>query len=661
MLVYVGTLLPFRVCFLDVQVPEPEEVTLFWVIAGSIIDAFFWMDLILHFFFSYRDHHEREIDSIPRIAKQYICSTFAVDLISCLPVQLFQVLAEALFDDSTNTWSRLKRLPRIVKLLRLFRIAKVFAFVWHSEKWERVRGYATVRIANVFIGFFLVAHLLACGWYLMASMHDDIEVTWIYRRQLDGADIFEEGPFLQWIHAIYFVITVFTTVGFGDMSAYTSGEMLYTVFVMLVGAMVNAIITGEVINAIANSDVAAKQRKDQACLLRDFAKQTQLDEAVALQMQRFITSMRNVHQNYNREQVRQLILKSVFPRGLEGQLPQALFKGKLVNNLFLKRCGRNPPIRLSLHLAVMLHQRILLNGDFVYYRGDQPSGIHLVLSGVFAAIEIRRKSSSRDQRHSVHMKRVSNRLEDLEAVNFAWVHQGVVNPGEYFPFHLFCRGTYFGDAEVCTGQDARRSSVRCESDGTMLVLDKHDLAELVAEYPVNFAYLHKAARLRSYRWDKKAKAVPPFVGYADLAAYIIQKQFFKSAAKAKHARPPTTPTTGTGLSFFVDAIIGNSPVPLKTVPSKLRKVEWSRPGLSPAHTPDALSPAKSSIQAPDATAMGSDSNGITNHNYGQLSSRTSRDLHAEVAQLNRQMGEVQDVLRLLLQQRLSTPKILCSI
>ncbi|CAK9038711.1 unnamed protein product [Durusdinium trenchii] len=49
-----------------------------------------------------------------------------------------------------------------------------------------------------------------------------------------------QSPEVQWLHSFYFVLTVFTTVGFGDMSAFTEAEIGYVCFTMLLGAIVNS-------------------------------------------------------------------------------------------------------------------------------------------------------------------------------------------------------------------------------------------------------------------------------------------------------------------------------------------------------------------------------------------------------------------------------------
>ena len=66
----------------------------------------------------------------------------------------------------------------------------------------------------------------------------------------------------QWIHACYFILTVFTIVGFGDMSALTTLELCYVSIVMLVGTIVHSILVSEMINiAIAVDEFGKKQEK----------------------------------------------------------------------------------------------------------------------------------------------------------------------------------------------------------------------------------------------------------------------------------------------------------------------------------------------------------------------------------------------------------------
>merc|ERR1719277_1400011 len=118
-----------------------------------------------------------------------------------------------------------------------------------------------VRCVNFCVGLFWIVHLVACGWYLVAGVHDDPAETWVGRRQTGRVTsegemevLTDSNSFEQWVHSMYFVLTVFTTVGFGDISAFSVSEIVYAVFTMLIGAVAHSIIMGEMINTLTHSD-----------------------------------------------------------------------------------------------------------------------------------------------------------------------------------------------------------------------------------------------------------------------------------------------------------------------------------------------------------------------------------------------------------------------
>jgi len=95
--------------------------------------------------------------------------------------------------------------------------------------------------------------------------------------------------------------------------------------------------------------------------------------------------------------------------------------------------------------------------------------------------------------------------------------------GEFFPYQIFCARSYFGDVGVLLNKSARRTSVRCESDGSMLVFDKHDLVELAAEFPTHIWVLRKAACRRERASQLLLKTIKTrYASYQDLAASRIQ-------------------------------------------------------------------------------------------------------------------------------------------
>ena len=55
--------------------------------------------------------------------------------------------------------------------------------------WKWLQTLRGVRIINVLVGLFFSVHLLACGWYMCASLHADVEAGAAYHT----AAVFLEG------------------------------------------------------------------------------------------------------------------------------------------------------------------------------------------------------------------------------------------------------------------------------------------------------------------------------------------------------------------------------------------------------------------------------------------------------------------------------------
>ena len=105
--------------------------------------------------------------------------------------------------------------------------------VWRHTSDKSSRIYRCVKFV---LCLMWLVHLSACGLYLVASLHEEPLNTWVYRRTVSDDDtLMNSSPVTQWLTSMYFVITVITTVGFGDMSAYTSPEIVYIILMMLGG------------------------------------------------------------------------------------------------------------------------------------------------------------------------------------------------------------------------------------------------------------------------------------------------------------------------------------------------------------------------------------------------------------------------------------------
>ena len=93
---------------------------------------------------------------------------------------------------------------------------------------------------------FLV-HCAGCLYYLLADRYPHKGKTWI------GAVIpnFRETSLrIRYISAMYWSITTMTTVGYGDLHAQNSMEMIFIIFYMLFNLGLTAYLIGNMTNLV---------------------------------------------------------------------------------------------------------------------------------------------------------------------------------------------------------------------------------------------------------------------------------------------------------------------------------------------------------------------------------------------------------------------------
>ena len=78
--------------------------------------------------------------------------------------------------------------------------------------------------------------------------------------------------------SLYFVITVLTTVGFGDITAQTPAEFAFVTLLMIAGSSVFAYTTATVASIITNGDTIELAFRSRMDALRHFAKVLKLSK-----------------------------------------------------------------------------------------------------------------------------------------------------------------------------------------------------------------------------------------------------------------------------------------------------------------------------------------------------------------------------------------------
>jgi len=401
--------------------------------------------------------------------------------------------------------------------------------------WERFKG---IRVISFLLRLMFICHVMACGWYLIAALHKDPSITWVGRRNVvvDGEErpLLDMGPFELWLTSMYFILTVFTTVGFGDISAGTEAEIVYIILTMLVGAVVHSIIISEVIQVVTSTNKTDEFIQKQTQLLEAFSCHTNLDPKLYGRIKDDLERRSRLwaeSMSFDKAEMKTLLLSKYMPRSIIGKLPEGLHRGQLRKNLFLQPNSilYSMPPRLPSLMSIHLISVEFMSGEAVYQLHDFAFFLSLVLDGVFACVGLPGPYGGRDgmmvnwgSGSTLGNDRQKQEKHQMSMTKFL------------FPYRLFGPNSYVGDLE-CITSTMRRSTVRCERSGKMLILKKPDLFELINEFP-HYGELWATAAWRRESLRKAAlKQLKAPLHYHTFAATTIQQFIREKQAEWRRA------------------------------------------------------------------------------------------------------------------------------
>eukprot|EP00927_Polykrikos_kofoidii_P047579 TRINITY_DN41811_c0_g1_i1.p1 TRINITY_DN41811_c0_g1~~TRINITY_DN41811_c0_g1_i1.p1 ORF type:complete len:723 (+),score=74.09 TRINITY_DN41811_c0_g1_i1:313-2169(+) len=544
-MVYIGTAFIYHTAFITFQSPNGSYG--YWDEVNTAVDILFGIDLVVSFFFSYTDHLHHEVVNLSMIVKRYLCSSFFLNLIACLPAQAIDLLVPS----QLTKGARVTRLVKVAQLRRLSRFAK-FANLESLERFRDLQlvirhvmvsyvglplsvicSQRTMRLVGLVVALCWILHLLACGWAICGAFHEDFTQSWLVRREFsDGVTLLEKPTGVQWLHAVYFVLTVFTTVGFGDISPVSTIEILYAVVIMTVGIIIHSILISEVISILSITDAEQSFVQQHVAMIDRFCDHAELDTLSTTQMREWflIHAATWSKSDFDTTEVTHFFNTRSIPHWLLNDLPDKMFGGQIKKNrlFYIHKL----PARLLLNVALCATKEMFREHEMVYTTGEKSSCIYMVIEGTFALVQQLADNRATKRPKTKSIRRVASMsLEEIDVSCFS-------------PHILFSRGSYFGSTELFLGKRRRTSTARTESEcGSVLQLRWGEVASVIDECPEVMSALQSEAR----RLDKRIEASRKrFCGSFDsetLAARIIQ-----AALRCFWQRTKSTPLEGTPLS-----------------------------------------------------------------------------------------------------------------
>ncbi|XP_059203535.1 potassium voltage-gated channel subfamily H member 4a [Centropristis striata] len=365
---YVAVAVPYDICFVSSD-EGSDHHSLFsstTIVSDIAVEMLFILDIILNFRTTYVSQSGQVVYDARSIYVHYCTTWFFVDLIAALPFDLLYAF--------NITVTSLVHLLKTVRLLRLLRLL---------QKLDRYSQYSAVVLTLLMSVFALLAHWMACVWYVIGrkEIESSDPVTWDIgwlqelgkRLETPYVNRTMGGPSIPsaYIASLYFTLSSLTSVGFGNVCANTDAEKIFSICIMLMGALMHAVVFGNVTAIIqrmySRRSLYHTRMKD----LKDFIRVHRLPQLLKQRMLEYFQATWSVNNGINANE-----LLHDFPDELRADIAMHLNKDILQLPVF-ERASRGCLRSVSLHIKTSF----CAPGEYLIRHGDALQANYFVCSG----------------------------------------------------------------------------------------------------------------------------------------------------------------------------------------------------------------------------------------------------------------------------------------
>jgi CRP-like cAMP-binding protein len=442
---YTAIVTPYRIAF-------SEDDGVYWIITDLIVDFLFFCDVVVNCFLAYYDYDMNLVVDKRKILLAYFKGWMVFDVIACIPVQF---LLETEADYSS--------LVRIIRLPRLYRLIKMTKFLKHiinsrhrngCTKWYKRFLHISPTLEKLIwfvVTFILMIHIFSCIWIFIGKLYSNSHNTWINSLKLNDYSNFD-----LYTTSFYWAVTTLATVGYGDIHAFNTHEMIACCFVMLIGVCSYSYTIGSITALISNFDSHKAKMKRKLEILHDLAKEYKLNKLFYKKLTKAI--------EYDNKRKRADLdeLLNDLPVYLRTQLLIIIYQKMLENNVFFE----NKPPYFVAWVAPLLKPLRVDKGEYIYKAGELATEMYFLVSGEVAMV----------------------------------IQKGEVS----IPFLQMFDGYYFGEIDLLfTESKQHMYSIRAMTKCELLTLSKIDFEIMLRQFETEALDILSRAKERLERTKEK--------------------------------------------------------------------------------------------------------------------------------------------------------------
>lgn len=431
LLLYTVTLMPFALAFIN---SSPGDI---WDIIDLTSDGFFFIDFVVNCFSAYYDKTETLISSFPKIIKNYMKTWMFIDIISFFPFTLLDTANQQTYysTGNYNNLIRLLRLPKIYRLLRISRLLKLLKSFNSIEIIEKIQEYFSIKNSAMRLikSFFVISvclHLASCLWYFSSKLDGFGPDTWVVRYGYLDNDM---GT--KYLTSLYWAFTTLCTVGYGEISGYTSLEKSICIIWMVCGLYFFSFTIGSLSSMMSSIDTKENVLLSKLAVIDEFSIEANLNKDLRNKLKH---ALRYSSEKRGFSWLDKLSIFNELPKPLRYEVAINMHHGAAKELSFFKDKDQT----LIAAIVPLLQPMFVERNDHVYKKGEFADEIYFIVRG----------------RISYVFGKEETILKSMQ------------------------KGSYFGDIEVIQGI-GRKYSAKGIRSSELLIMHKQVIQEIIEEHP----------------------------------------------------------------------------------------------------------------------------------------------------------------------------------
>mmetsp|Transcript_11355 Transcript_11355/g.29036 ORF Transcript_11355/g.29036 Transcript_11355/m.29036 type:complete len:685 (-) Transcript_11355:410-2464(-) len=365
---YTGVTVPLMAAF---QIPYAESQ----LAIDYVIDLLFWVDIILTSRTSFYDPNNDIVTDSALIVKSYLGTRFSFDVFANIPWELLAVAAGHGHNTAVfSAW----------RMFRMFRFCRIYKI--HKPVLVDVNDSGARQLV---LYFPLMTHWTACVWWAIGwSSYSAGHVSrpdwqggssWLVRTPGSAATdtasqrLGDASSLAQdYLSALYWSATTLMKAAWIGPS--TIGEKCFASFVVLLGAIMFAVILGQINGIIRKIDESTVQRRNKLGTFKQFCTQNKLDIALTRKVINYANAEWNVTGGVSASSAFDASKLSAL---LRSEMIYEMHKDLLRSSTFLQRVSMG----CAKQLLTKSSTQVCLKNEFLVGYGQMARELFIVIKG----------------------------------------------------------------------------------------------------------------------------------------------------------------------------------------------------------------------------------------------------------------------------------------